>query len=123
MPAIMLAVDLLFLSPPWALGSLPALGISGAIALLYWVWVEACYARNGWCVSRTKALPAQADLHRYPYPLFELLTPAYRVALFGGSAVVMTLSTSLLAYTYGRVNGARGGRPVRATARPGVVKQ
>ena len=47
-PSAVLAVDLLFFSPPWVLGTVPAVGISSVLALLYWVWIEACYARNGW---------------------------------------------------------------------------
>lgn len=47
MPAILLAVDLLFLSPPWTITALPAMGLSSALAVLYWTWVEHCYKYNG----------------------------------------------------------------------------
>lgn len=47
MPAILLTIDLLFLSPPWTLHALPAMGLSSVLAVLYWVWVEHCYKYNG----------------------------------------------------------------------------
>jgi len=59
-------------------------------------------------------------IYRYPYPIFEILTPAWRAALFVGSALVMTLSTATLKWLYGRVNGYGIGTPPRA--RPGAVK-
>jgi len=58
---------------------------------------------------------------RYPYPLFEILTPAWRAALFAGSAFVMTLSTATLKWLYGRVNGYGVGTAPRA--RSGNVKE
>ena len=45
-PAIALAVDLLFFSPPWTIAFLPALGLSGVIAFGYWFWIEKCYEVN-----------------------------------------------------------------------------
>ena len=47
-PSILLVVDLLFLSPPWTITVLPAMGISTALAFGYWVWVEQCFRHNGW---------------------------------------------------------------------------
>lgn len=47
MPAILLTLDLLFFSPPWTINSLPAMGLSSALATLYWVWVDQCYKYNG----------------------------------------------------------------------------
>lgn len=101
MPAIMLMIDLLFFSPPWTIAALPAMGASGILAFSYWWWVERCYAHNGW----------------YPYPLFEVLTPAWRAVLFTGSALTMTLSTVMLKWFYGRVNGYGMKEPLKA--RPG----
>lgn len=49
-PAIVLLIDLLFLSPPWTVSILPALGISSSIAVGYWFWIEHCHAHNGWYV-------------------------------------------------------------------------
>ena len=57
---------------------------------------------------------------RYPYPLFDALSPPWRAVLFAGSAVVMTLSTACLKWAYGRVNGYGAGS---VRARPGAVKQ
>lgn len=47
MPAILLLIDLLFLSPPWTIAALPTLGLSGVLAVGYWAWVEQCYKHNG----------------------------------------------------------------------------
>lgn len=47
MPAILLTIDLLFLSPPWTIHTLPAMGLSSVIAVLYWIWVNHCYQHNG----------------------------------------------------------------------------
>lgn len=46
-PSILLTIDLLFLSPPWTIHALPAMGLSSAIAVAYWAWVEHCYKHNG----------------------------------------------------------------------------
>lgn len=49
-PALMLSIDLLFLSPPWTITALPAMGVSSILAFSYWFWVELCYQHNGWSV-------------------------------------------------------------------------
>ncbi|KAK5112202.1 hypothetical protein LTR16_005387, partial [Cryomyces antarcticus] len=106
LPAVLLVLDLLFFSPPWTISALPAIGLSGVIAFSYWLWVELCYHHNGFC----------------PYPLFEALTTPWRLVLFGGSALVMTLSTYSLQWLYATVNG----RPMtsgEARARPGDAKR
>ncbi|KAK3945266.1 FAR-17a/AIG1-like protein [Diplogelasinospora grovesii] len=89
MPAIMLALDLMLLSPPWTVKGYGAMAISMTIAFLYWGWVEYCFAKNGW----------------YPYPIFELLITWQRVLLFTFSAVLMTGSTMMLKWVYGKLNG------------------
>jgi len=88
-PSILLLVDLLFLSPPWTISVVPAIGLSAVIAFLYWFWIEHCYQYNGF----------------YPYPIFELLDSTQRVFLFMGSAMVMALNTVVLKWLYGKVNG------------------
>lgn len=103
MPAILLTLDLLLLSPPWTIAALPAMGLSAILAFSYWGWVEHCYKHNGW----------------YPYPLFELLSTGQRVVLFGAAAMTMTASTALLKWLYGRVNGLQG---EQARATPEDVK-
>lgn len=109
-PALLLVLDLLFLSPPWTISALPAIGLSTAIAFGYWFWVELCYAHNGY----------------YPYPLFERLETPWRVVLFAGSALVMSCSTWCLRWLYGKVNGRsieaglEGGDFLKG--RPGDVK-
>ncbi|KAF2090677.1 hypothetical protein K490DRAFT_34749 [Saccharata proteae CBS 121410] len=89
MPAILLTIDLLYLSPPWTLSALPALGVSSSIATAYWFWVEQCYQHNGY----------------YPYPLFGKLETPKRILLFFGAAAIMTSSTLALKALYGVVNG------------------
>ncbi|KAK3695245.1 FAR-17a/AIG1-like protein [Podospora appendiculata] len=89
MPAIMLTVDLILLSPPWTIKGYGAMSISMTLAFLYWGWVEYCFSKNGW----------------YPYPIFELLATWQRVLLFTFSAVLMTGSTMLLKFVYGKING------------------
>lgn len=100
-PTLLLLIDLLFLSPPWAISALPAFGLSLAIAFIYWFWIEICYTQNGF----------------YPYPLFELLNTPQRVGLFVGSAAVMGLSTLVLKLLYSKVNG------VEVESVPGKVKK
>jgi len=92
MPSILLTIDLLFLSPPWTIHALPAMGLSSTIAVGYWAWVEQCYKHNGF----------------YPYPLFGQLDTLQRVILFTAAASTMTASTITLQWLYGRVNGLPG---------------
>lgn len=47
MPSILLTIDLLFLSPPWTITAVPAMGLSSLLAVSYWGWVEQCYKHNG----------------------------------------------------------------------------
>ncbi|KAI2616603.1 FAR-17a/AIG1-like protein [Hypoxylon sp. NC1633] len=88
-PALFLAIDLLFLSPPWTIHGYSALALSEFLAFLYWFWVEYCFSHNGW----------------YPYPIFGILNTWQRALLFTFSASLMTGSTMILKWTYGRVNG------------------
>ncbi|KAJ5675407.1 hypothetical protein N7462_008304 [Penicillium macrosclerotiorum] len=104
-PAIVMMVDLLFLSPPWTITALPSLALSGTIAFGYWFWVEQCFLYNGW----------------YPYPIFEQLPTTGRIGLFSLSAVVMVLSTATLKWLYGRLNGF--GTPSPPKSRPGDIKR
>jgi len=46
-PSILLVIDLLFLSPPWTINALPAMGLSSVLAVGYWAWLEQCYKHNG----------------------------------------------------------------------------
>jgi len=89
MPAIMMSLDLLLLSPPWTIMAYPAMVLSMILAFLYWGWVEYCFSKNGW----------------YPYPIFDLLSTWQRVLLFTTSACLMTGSTLALKWVYGKLNG------------------
>ncbi|CAL5865921.1 uncharacterized protein PFLUO_LOCUS127 [Penicillium psychrofluorescens] len=104
-PSVVMLIDLLFLSPPWTITVVPALGLSGAIAFGYWFWVELCFENNGW----------------YPYPIFEQLPTPGRIGLFSMSAIMMALSTSTLKWLYGRVNGL--GKSVPAQSYSGNIKK
>jgi hypothetical protein len=88
-PAVTLTLDLLLFSPPWTITWLPAAEVSLVIAFGYWFWIERCFYYNGF----------------YPYPIFEQLDRNGRVALFGGSAVIMALVTLGLGWLYGVING------------------
>ncbi|KAH8910783.1 hypothetical protein BR93DRAFT_934370 [Coniochaeta sp. PMI_546] len=89
MPAIMMTLDLLLLSPPWTIRAYAAMALSMITAFLYWGWVEYCFSKNGW----------------YPYPIFDLLSTWQRVVLFTVSACLMTGSTMALKWVYGKLNG------------------
>lgn len=47
-PAVVLTLDLLLLSPPWTIQAYSAMAVSMVIAFLYWGWVELCFSYNGW---------------------------------------------------------------------------
>ncbi|KAF2456684.1 FAR-17a/AIG1-like protein [Lineolata rhizophorae] len=96
-PALVLALDLVLFSPPPARPPARTFALSAALALAYWFWIELCFARNGF----------------YPYPIFALLTPPWRVALFSAAAAIMTLSTFFLDWLYAALNGRE---PVTAPA-------
>jgi hypothetical protein len=48
MPAIMLTLDLIVLSPPWSIKAYSALKLDFMLTFLYWSWVEYCFSINGW---------------------------------------------------------------------------
>ena len=94
-PAVVLTLDTILLSPPWP--SMPAnprapvimLLTSSVIAFVYYLWVELCYSFNGY----------------YPYPIFGLLTTTQRVGLFALSGVTMWAVGGILRALYAWVNG------------------
>ncbi|TGJ84129.1 hypothetical protein E0Z10_g4635 [Xylaria hypoxylon] len=88
-PGLFLTLDLLLFSPPWTIDGFATVALSQTIAFLYWFWVEYCYTQNGW----------------YPYPIFDILNTWQRAALFAFSAFLMTGSTMLLKWLYGKANG------------------
>ncbi|KAI2482949.1 Far-17a-AIG1 domain containing protein [Pyrenophora tritici-repentis] len=94
-PAVVLTLDYLLLSPPWPStpmnGSAPliTLTISTVIAFTYWIWIEICFSQNGF----------------YPYPIFALLTTNQRIGLFVVSGVIMWVVGGLLRVVYAKVNG------------------
>ncbi|RMZ74025.1 far-17a aig1 [Pyrenophora seminiperda CCB06] len=94
-PAVVLTLDYLFLSPPWPStpmnesASMTTLALSTIVAFTYWIWIEICYSQNGF----------------YPYPIFALLTTNQRIGLFILSGVIMWLVGGLLRVAYARING------------------
>jgi len=92
-PAIVLLIDILLFSPPWTITTLPAVGLSATIAVVYWFWVEACYAKNGF----------------YPYPIFDEAGFAGRVGLFIGSGLIMAFGVGGIKGVYGILNGSAPG--------------
>jgi len=48
MPAVMLVLDLMLLSPPWSIKAYSAMGLDSVLTFLYWGWVEYCFSINGW---------------------------------------------------------------------------
>lgn len=116
-PAAVLTIDLLYLSPPWSIGALPSMGLASVIAFGYWFWVEKCYQYNGWYAyiwihiqHLLKLYIVQSQLadsytDRYPYPIFEKLTTGWRIVLFLFSAIMMAMNTLVLKHLYVRING------------------
>ncbi|KAL8867336.1 MAG: hypothetical protein Q9174_005729 [Haloplaca sp. 1 TL-2023] len=92
-PAGVLTVDTLLLSPPRTASFRQVLGLSTAFAFAYWFWVEQCYRHNGW----------------YPYPIFEALTTPWRIVLFSFSGALMAGSSEVLRFLYTKLNGGNSG--------------
>ncbi|KAK6864468.1 hypothetical protein PG990_006098 [Apiospora arundinis] len=88
-PGLMLALDLLLLSPPWTVNAYSAVALSTTLGFGYWFWVEYCFSQNGW----------------YPYPIFDILSTWQRGLLFTFSSVLMAGSTMALKWLYGKLNG------------------
>ncbi|KAH8762531.1 FAR-17a/AIG1-like protein [Diaporthe sp. PMI_573] len=89
MPAIMLTLDLLLLSPPWTIRFQGALTLSTFLAFAYWAWIEYTFSYN----------------QTYPYPIFTLLSTPQRVGLFTFSGLTCAISTMGLKWLYGKING------------------
>jgi len=89
MPAIMLTLDLMLLSPPWSIKAYSAMALGLVLAILYFAWIEYCFLLNGW----------------YPYPLLSLLSTWQKLSLCVISAALMTGSTMVLKWVYGRIYG------------------
>ncbi|KAJ4370520.1 hypothetical protein N0V83_005041 [Neocucurbitaria cava] len=94
-PAVVLTLDAILLSPPWPTmpmnpqAPMIMLVTSTAVAFAYWWWVEICYSYNGY----------------YPYPLFGVLTTLQRVGLFVLSGITMWVVGGALRALYAWVNG------------------
>ncbi|ORY09297.1 FAR-17a/AIG1-like protein [Clohesyomyces aquaticus] len=98
LPSLLLTLDTLLLSPPWPTAPMnPAAPVitlvtSSVLSFAYWIWIEVCYAHNGF----------------YPYPIFGLLDTWQRVGLFAFSGGMMCLVGAGLRAAYRLVNGMEG---------------
>lgn len=101
-PAVLLAIDLLFFSPPYTIAAAPALILTTSLAFAYWYWIEQCFSVNGF----------------YPYPIFEMLDTTQRIGLFAASGFICTLSLWTLQWLYRKMNG-----DVRPKSYPGALKK
>ena len=83
-PAVVLTLDLILFSPPWAIKMEGAMAISMALAFLYWGWVEYCslmllsalhfiWTHFSW--NYYKPLGPKMMLCNLPLPLFPLKSP------------------------------------------------
>jgi FAR-17a/AIG1-like protein len=88
-PSVVMILDILFFSPPWTIGTFPAIGLTSSIAVVYWFWVEECYRYNGF----------------YPYPIFDEAGYYGRLGLFTMSAVTMWLGIWAMRGLHGALNG------------------
>ncbi|KAG9253271.1 FAR-17a/AIG1-like protein [Emericellopsis atlantica] len=93
-PSVFLTLDLVLLSPPWTIPAYGIMAMSTGLALSYWYWIELCFSHNGW----------------YPYPIFGLLNTMQRALLFTFAAFLSTVSSMMLKWVYGKVNGYEGAR-------------
>jgi hypothetical protein len=110
MPAIMLTLDLMLLSPPWSIKAYIAMTLSAVLAFLYWAWIEYCFSLNGWwdmLIAQYSVVTMIDPLCRYPYPVLALLSIWQKLFLCIISAALMTGSIMVLKWVYGRVNGLK----------------
>jgi hypothetical protein len=108
MPAVMLTLDLMLLSLPWTIKAYSAMTLGSVLACLYWGWIEYCFSLNGWwdiLTAHCSVVTIVDTPCRYPYPLLALLSTWQKLFLCIISATLMTGSTMVLKWVYGRVNG------------------
>jgi hypothetical protein len=108
MPAIMLALDFMLLSPPSSIKAYNAMTLELMLVFLYWGWIEYCFSINRWwdILTARRVLVTMVDTtYRYPYPLLALLSTWQKLFLGVVCVALMTCSTMVLKWVYGRVNG------------------
>lgn len=88
LPAVLLVLDFMYLSPAWGTTALRSVAVDCSIAAAYLTWLEYCFSRNHW----------------YPYPLLLVLSPEQKVLLTAVSALLMVASTTSLQWIHGRVH-------------------
>jgi len=99
MPAVVLTLDLMLLSPPWSIKTDSAMTLDSVLP---------CFSLNGWwdILTAQCSVVTMVDTRcRYPYPLLALLSTWQKLFLCIISAALMTGSTMVLKWVYGRVNG------------------
>jgi hypothetical protein len=47
MPAVLLTLGFMLLSPPWSIKAYSAMTLSSVLAFLYWGWIEYCFLLDG----------------------------------------------------------------------------
>jgi hypothetical protein len=47
-PAILLTLDFMLLSPPWPIKAYNAMTLDSVLVFLYWGWIEYCFSVNRW---------------------------------------------------------------------------
>ncbi|KAL1793402.1 hypothetical protein ACET3X_008384 [Alternaria dauci] len=110
-PAVVLALDYILLSPPWPTtpmnesAPIITLSLSTVVAFAYWIWIEICFSRNGF----------------YPYPIFAMLTTNQRIGLFVVSGVIMWVVGGLLRVLYAKINGYESAEHLEKVRRSKVM--
>jgi hypothetical protein len=98
----------MLLSPPWPIKAYNAMTLDLVLVFLYWGWIEYCFSINRWWDIPTAqcALVTMANTpYRYPYPLTALLSTREKLSLGVVCVALVTCSTMVLKWVYGRVNG------------------
>lgn len=98
-PAILLFIDVMFLSPQWEITTSRAFGLFLMLVVMYRGWLEWCYSYNG----------------HYPYPLLSMLDYQQQTVLCAGSVAIMSLTTILLKWLYAGINGSGSATRLRKT--------
>jgi hypothetical protein len=74
MPAIMLTLDFMLLSPPWSIQAYNTMIFDSVLVSLYWGWIEYCFSINRWW----DILTAQCTLVTWLTLLVGILTRSLR---------------------------------------------
>ncbi|KAF4962745.1 hypothetical protein FSARC_9193 [Fusarium sarcochroum] len=87
-PAVLLVLDFVLLSPQATITTRSMISLSTILAVLYWCWIELCFYQNGW----------------YPYPMMDQFSAGQRISIFIASSGLLTLSSSGLQWIHDKVH-------------------